>query len=144
MPENNIPGQHKAEEVSLLSSATYDKLKLIALVALPGLGALYVTLSGLWGFPNPEAVAGTIMAIDTFLGLFLKVQGSQFQANRQANAAIEANVVQGVVSSKVVDPDTGIPHLGFTITAPLEEVLESDTVRFKVKNDLPPEHRIPG
>jgi hypothetical protein len=139
------PGEHKATvDTPPMSSTTYDRLKFVALVLLPGLGALYVALSGFWGFPEPEKVAGSIMAVDTFLGLFLKSSSTQFKAVQQANDAREAANVQGVVSSATVNPDTGIPDVKLTITAPLEEVLSSDVVKLKVRNDLPPEHRIPG
>lgn len=55
----------------LLSDDVYDKLKFLAQVVLPGVGALYFALAQIWGLPKPEEVVGTITAIDVFLGLFL-------------------------------------------------------------------------
>jgi hypothetical protein len=51
----------------------YKALKFIALVALPAVGTLYFTLAGIWHFPDPEKVIGSITAVDTFLGLLLHI-----------------------------------------------------------------------
>ncbi len=57
----------------MITGKLYDYLKWLAQVVLPGLGALYVALAGLWGLPSAEAVAGTILAVDTFLGGILGI-----------------------------------------------------------------------
>ena len=56
---------------SKLNNKSYDVLKWVALVALPATSALYLTLAALWNLPHPTEVAGTIAAIDTFLGVLL-------------------------------------------------------------------------
>lgn len=61
-----------------LSNNLYDKLKFLVQVVLPALAALYVGLSQWWGFANPEAVAGTIALVATFLGVFLNVSAKQY------------------------------------------------------------------
>lgn len=63
---------------TMLSNSVYDKLKFVAQVLLPGLGALYFALSGIWGLPSAEEVVGTIVAVDTFLGLFLVAGTKQY------------------------------------------------------------------
>lgn len=55
----------------LLSDTAYDRLKFVAQILLPGVGALYFALAQIWGFPKAEEVVGSITAIDVFLGLFL-------------------------------------------------------------------------
>lgn len=55
----------------VFSNKVYDKLKFLAQVVLPALGTLYATLAGLYGLSNSEAVVGTIMAVDFFLGAVL-------------------------------------------------------------------------
>ncbi len=65
-----------------MSSKLYDTLKFIAQVGLPAVGTLYVALAALWSLPNPEAVAGTVLAVDTFLGTLLHLQSNAF-ANSQ-------------------------------------------------------------
>ncbi len=61
-----------------MSNKLYDVLKWIALVVLPALSALYLGLSGIWGFPYGEQVSGTIALIDTFLGALLGISSAQY------------------------------------------------------------------
>lgn len=61
-----------------MTNKTYDILKYIAQIVLPALATLYLALAGFWGLPYPEAIAGTIVAIDTFLGALLKVSTDKY------------------------------------------------------------------
>lgn len=61
-----------------MSNKTYDILKDIALYVLPALATFILTIGGIWGIPNAEAIAGTITAIDTFLGAVLKISSIQY------------------------------------------------------------------
>lgn len=70
----------------MITGKLYDYLKWIAQVILPALGTLYVALAALWDLPAPEAVAGTILAIDTFLGALLGI--SQVRYNRQVSEGV--------------------------------------------------------
>lgn len=61
-----------------MSNKVYDILKYIALIVLPALATLYLTLSTIWGLPYGEAVAATITAIDTFLGALLGISSKRY------------------------------------------------------------------
>ena len=61
-----------------MSNKTYDILKYIAQIVLPALGTLYFALCGIWGFPYGEQIVGTLTAIDTFLGVVLKISSDQY------------------------------------------------------------------
>lgn len=61
-----------------MSNKTYDILKYIAQVVLPALGTLYFALSGIWGLPYGEQIVGTITAVDTFLGVILKISSNNY------------------------------------------------------------------
>ncbi len=61
-----------------MSNKTYDILKYLAQVILPALGTLYFALAGIWGFPYGEQIVGTITAIDTFLGVALKISSDNY------------------------------------------------------------------
>lgn len=61
-----------------MKNSTYDVLKDIALYVLPALATLIITLGGIWHFQYAEAVAGTITAIDTFLGAILKISSNMY------------------------------------------------------------------
>lgn len=55
-----------------LGDKTYNLLKLIALVLLPGLQALYFGVAELWNLPHTDAVVATIALVNTFLGVLVK------------------------------------------------------------------------
>ena len=64
-----------------MSNKCYDILKYIAQILLPALGTLYFALAGIWGFPYGEQIVGTITAVDTFLGVILKVSSNNYYAS---------------------------------------------------------------
>ena len=65
-----------------MDSKTYDILKYIAQVVLPALGTLYFALASIWGFPYGEQIVGTITAVDTFLGVLLKLSSDKYYAGQ--------------------------------------------------------------
>ena len=68
-----------------LSNKAYDALKWIAQVALPAVGTLYAALAGIWGLPYGEEIVGTILAVDTALGVLLGISTSKYnKANKEA------------------------------------------------------------
>lgn len=72
-----------------MNSKLYDRLKFIAQVLLPALGTLYVALAAIWGLPNPEAVSGTVLAVDTALGTLLHISAVSY--NGRAMGTIEVH-----------------------------------------------------
>lgn len=64
-----------------ITGKPYDTLKYIAQVILPAIGTLYFALAGIWGLPAAEQVVGTIVAVDTFLGVALHISSNNFTAN---------------------------------------------------------------
>lgn len=63
-----------------LSNNVYDILKWITQLLLPALGTLYFALAGIWGFPYGEEIVGTLVAIDTFLGVILGISTAKYNA----------------------------------------------------------------
>lgn len=61
-----------------MNNKTYDILKYIAQIVLPAIGTLYAALVPLWHLPYGEAVVGTIMAVDAFLGALLMISSNQY------------------------------------------------------------------
>lgn len=68
-----------------MNNKTYDVLKWIALVVLPALATLYSTIALIWGLPYGEAVAGTITAIDVFLGAILGISSIKYAKQVTSN-----------------------------------------------------------
>lgn len=61
-----------------LSNKNYDLLKWIAQILLPAAATLYVAVAGIWGFPYAKEIAGTISAVDLFLGALLGISSINY------------------------------------------------------------------
>lgn len=61
-----------------LDNKTYDVLKWIAQILLPAAATLYVAVAGIWGFPYAKEIAGTISALDLFLGALLGISSMNY------------------------------------------------------------------
>jgi hypothetical protein len=61
-----------------MSNKVYDILKWIAQILIPAIATLYFSLAGIWNFPYPEEVVGTLTAIDTFLGVLLGISSYNY------------------------------------------------------------------
>jgi len=66
------------ENTLKLTNELYNALKWLALVGLPAVATLYFALAGIWGWPDPEKVVGSITALDTALGIMLHLSSSKF------------------------------------------------------------------
>lgn len=62
-----------------VNNKVYDVLKWVAMVGLPALTALWLTLANIWGFPYAEAIGATMAAVTTFLGALLGISSIQYQ-----------------------------------------------------------------
>lgn len=76
-----------------MANRVYDALKWIALIVLPALATLYSFLAETWDLPNAAKVVGTIVAIDTFLGVVLKLSSNQYYKHGK-NFDGEINFIQ--------------------------------------------------
>lgn len=65
----------------MVTGKLYNWLKFLALVVLPALGTLYFTLAAIWGLPAAEQVVGTIVALDTFLGVILQISSTNYNSS---------------------------------------------------------------
>jgi len=107
----------------IIQPPLYDKLKWVAQVALPGLGTLYVTLAALWSLPAPQEVAGTVLALDTFLGVLLGISASNFK-NDESRFDGELNISPTGDGTGTVDLNLGVNHP--------DELAKKDEVVLKV------------
>lgn len=66
-----------------MSNKVYDRLKYIALIALPAISTFYTVLAKIWSLPYPVEIPGTIMAVDTLLGALLKVSTDKYNKEQE-------------------------------------------------------------
>ena len=68
-----------------MKNSTYDILKKIALVVLPAIATLVITIFKIWGIPYGEEIGATITAIDTALGVILGISSYQYNKELELN-----------------------------------------------------------
>ena len=61
----------------------YNFLKQVALLWLPALATLWITLSKIWGFPYGAEIGATITALDTFLGACLGISSANYYREKE-------------------------------------------------------------
>jgi hypothetical protein len=61
-----------------ITGKLYDVLKFLAQVVFPALGTAYFALAGIWGLPSAQEVVGTIVVVDTFLGVVLQISSTSY------------------------------------------------------------------
>lgn len=106
-----------------LPDAVYEVGKEVALIYLPALAVLYTALATIYGWGFIAQVNGTVIAVDTFLGVVLKI--SQVSYDK---------------SAKSVDGTLNVDQTGLTdkysldITKPLAEITDSAKLTLAVDN----------
>lgn len=93
-----------------ITGKLYDRLKFLALVVLPALGALYFGLAQIWGIPSAEKVVGSITLLDAFLGAVLQMSSATYNEYEVGGGSmvLVANPkdTTGVSAVLELDPDT--------------------------------------
>jgi hypothetical protein len=73
-----------------MSNKVYDVLKWIAMVCLPAVTTLWLTLASIWQFPYAEPIGATLGAVTVFLGALLGISSIQY-AKVNANCEDKEN-----------------------------------------------------
>lgn len=72
-------GTQAVDRGHLLNDKLYFVLNSLALVIFPAVGTLYFALAQIWGLPGAQEVIGTLVAVDTFLGVVVKVGQTSYK-----------------------------------------------------------------
>lgn len=70
----------KSQGYLAMSPETYDNLKFISQVLIPGLATFYVAMARVWGWPLSEQISATAMAIVLFMNALLQVSTMKYNA----------------------------------------------------------------
>ena len=68
-----------------MKNEIYDFLKKVALVILPALATLIITVFQIWDIPHGEQIGATITAVDTALGVILGLSSRNYYRNSSKN-----------------------------------------------------------
>lgn len=115
-----------APKEPMLTNRLYDALKFIAQILLPAAGTLYFTLAALWGLPNADQVVGTIVAVDTFLGVLLGLSATSYN-NSDARFGGDINI------SSV--PESNVKRIQLAFKDEPEVLEAKKAITFKVNVD---------
>ena len=107
----------------LLTNAQYDLLKKIVQLGLPAFGALYAGLANIWGFPNGDAVVGSIALLTVFLGVVLGFSSRSYDSS-------EAKY-DGALVVDTTDPTKDVYR--FELNQPLQELTAGQNLTIKVQ-----------
>lgn len=113
-----------------LSNKLYDFLKFLAQVLLPAAGTAYAGVAALWGWGAVTQVVGTIVAVDTFLGVVLAFLSQQYS---NSDAAYDGTI------HVVTDPDSGFKTATMVTNTPNpSDIVDKETATFRVSTAPPP------
>lgn len=107
----------------MLSNSTYDTLKFVVTVLLPGVGTLYFALAEIWGLPYGAEVVGSIVALTAFLGLLLRGSSKSYN-NSDAKYDGFIDIDEDVVDNKKT--------FSLVLDSNPEELEQKKDVTFKV------------
>lgn len=109
----------------VFSGKVYDALKALAQVWLPAAGTLYFALAQIWHLPDAEQVTGTVVAVDTFLGVILKISSvsynkSDAKYDGSMDVILNPDGTKTMSLSLNADPAVfeTLPHVLFKVNAP--------------------------
>jgi hypothetical protein len=72
----------------MFNKVWYDRMKFVAQILLPGLGSLYFGLAGIWHLPYADQIVGTVVVLDTFLGVILGISMINYNRSDEKYAGI--------------------------------------------------------
>jgi Putative phage holin Dp-1 len=106
----------------IFSNKLYGVLNACALIVFPAVGTLYFALASIWGLPAAEQVTGSIIVVDTFLGVLVKVGQNSYDAS---DAKYDGDMIVAKTDDKT--------SVSLALNTDPEKMLKQDQVIFKVK-----------
>lgn len=130
MAHELTPADNAPKDVAL-SNKLYDFLKFLAQVLLPAAGTAYSAIAALWGWGAVTQVVGTIVAVDTLLGVvlaYLTVKYNKSDAPYDGTVHVTEDPESGLIKANMVLKNYENPAA----------IVNQDSVTFKVSNTPAP------
>ena len=70
-----------------LTNKAYDVLKVIALIVLP-LSEFLTSLGMIWDIPYTDQIVQTLIALDAFLGVLLKISSDRYAKEKESEEVL--------------------------------------------------------
>lgn len=112
----------------LLNNTAYDVVKYLAMIVFPAIGTLYFAIAGIWHLPDADQVVGTVVAVDTFLGVVLRISSTQYN---NSDSRFDGSI-------DVVDAGDGTGMINLHPATHPAEFVGKKQVTFKVNPDQLP------
>ena len=101
----------------MFSNDTYNRIKWVAQYFLPALGTLCYLVCGIWNIPIGSQIVGTIVALDTALGVLLGISSANYSGD-------------GVMIVDTSNPERDIYRM--ELNDPVDNLANKSDVTFKV------------
>ncbi len=108
----------------LISDRLYDGLKTGVQLAIPASATFYFTMASIWGLPAANEVVGSLAALATFLGVFLKVSNKSYEASDAEYGGVINVTTDGEGNKQAVLEVTGDPY----------DIEDQKSVTFKINS----------
>lgn len=108
----------------LFTNRLYNKLKFVALILLPALAVLCLSLDSIWHIGYTKQIVGSITVVNTFLGVVLKISTTQYY---KKGANFDGDVL--------VTPEDGGNKVTMAFNGPPEDLVDQPgkhSLEFKV------------
>lgn len=115
--------QVTVSQPKVLPPKLYDFLKLNALLILPALSALYVSLSQIWGFGSNEKVITTLTVLNVVVGGLVKKAKSNYN---KSDARFDGSIDVDELDSKKV--------FSLSLDGHPDDLVDKKSVTFKVNS----------
>ena len=102
-------------------------MKPVVQIWLPALATLYSGLAMIWGFPNPEEIVGTIVAVNLFLGTVLGISSKNYKEHHDGKMVVNHD-------------DPMKDNYTIELDIPLDEVDKASELKFKVLDESQKNH----
>lgn len=73
-----------------ISNKTYDTLKWVAIIVIPALATLVLTVGKIWGLPYYDNIGATISAIGLFIAAIIGVSSTTYTDEMTEEEALQA------------------------------------------------------
>lgn len=108
-----------------LSDTLYNRLRFLSVIVLPALGSAYFALAGLWSLPKPDEVVGTIVILDTLMGIVVRTARRSYE---KSEARFDGTIT--------VTPDEDPARSNLRVQLDPEAIAGKDEVTIKVRKDF--------